>query len=411
MAMLMASIMVVVALAAFVTPDQTDGREGDVNTPKYIIGGTDDTYELETGKDVTAKIDFNYKAYDSLSTPVFTASIQGSNATPVTISSTATAVGEHVKIAINAVSGTTGIYEVTATGVSIGTNAETFVINMAVTDTVWTDKTVDLDYNYAMNIKVVSAPTSGIALQNGTTDVSTTPLDIQLGKDFYGTFAKLKVGDSYLGSDKYDFYTTGLPAGIYMKSTGEIAGKVISTENVTTSAKSFTVYAVDVATGEKLFDKSFTYTISLASDSFQYEIDDGDDENEHVYVPYTTPGYTAVRNYDTNNKIKVNVVSGTEEQTVENQQVLVPKAADLRDTTKYKVSYTLSDNSGAAIIDVTGENLQLGYFTLPANTFDNYTGVVEITIQDIVNGYKAIIHVMVVGPVVHSGLAPAVTSA
>ncbi len=45
---------------------------------------------------------------------------------------------------------------------------------------------------------------------------------------------------------------------------------------------------------------------------------------------------------------------------------------------------------------------------------ENYTGVLQVHITKNIGGvptYTAIIHVLVVGPVVHSGLAPAVTSA
>ncbi len=407
MAALMASIMVVVALAAFVAPAQAAGPEGASDNPKYIIGGTSDIYELGVNQTVEAKIDFNHSAYDSLTTPAFKVSTSTISETTV---SGETTVG-NVKITI---SGSNGIYTVTVKGVATDTAAVTYKINMAVKDTVWTGdnaRSVDLDYNYAMNIKVVTAASAELILTDGTNNITgataqDNPLNIQLGKDFSGWSANVSYNNTKYNYTKYDFYTTGLPAGIYLKSTGDIAGKVISTTTVTTSAQPFKVFAVDIATGEKLFAGTFYYTISLASDSFEYEIDDGNDENEHVYVPYTTPGYTAIKNYD-DKKIKVNVVSGT--KVVDD--VVVPKEADLTDTTKYKVSYTLSDSSGAKVIDVTGDNLQDGYFTLPDNTFDGYTGVVEITIQDIVNGYKAIIHTMVVGPLVHSGLAPAVTSA
>ena len=195
----------------------------------------------------------------------------------------------------------------------------------------------------------------------------------------------------YIWAD-YDFYAVGLPLGVAMKLDGEISGKVAASVSTNSTPKDFTVFAVDKNSGHGIYSGEFKYCVLPADDSFQYIIDD-ENADEPVSYSWATPGYKVVKN--------------DEEFTVTVQNPDGTAATD-----DISVWISLDDNDLKNIDEVEGATFEDGVITIGDKVLNDYTGIIQIQIvkaTDTAN-YTAIIHVLVVGPVVHSGLMPAVTS-
>jgi hypothetical protein len=367
--------------------------------------GEDTALAIGIGDTVTTKIDFNYKAYDAIkvgTTDYVNAKIGDSS---LITNGVGTSVSlSDIKVTAAATSDPS-VYTIPVEGIGVTASTATTMrlITLTVTDTITfveavegvtaaiTDS-VDLEYIYGINVKVGSADAPSVIVKEGTTTHTGSSDDsftFYKGQDYGNAFAKVKIGSTEYESDKYDFYATGLPSGIYMKSTGEIAGKLSSDVPVSesgTDPTKFTVYAVNKASVSKTILKcEFVYTVDIdTSDAFTYQIV-GDDDDP---VSYSIVGYTAIKNAD-GLTIKVFDAGGHD----------IPST----DYSKYKMTYY------AAATPTTVTGLTTGAFTIAAGTFVNDTGIVQINITD--GKYNATIHVMVVGPLVHSGLDPAVQSA
>ncbi|MBR7005510.1 MAG: hypothetical protein IKH98_01070 [Candidatus Methanomethylophilaceae archaeon] len=398
LAALMSTIMVMAALAVIV-PVQAENP-----TPATVLihdpAGENTALAIGIGNTITTKIDFNYKAYDAIkvgTTDYVNAKIGNSSLITNGVGTTVNLTD--IKVTAAATSDPS-IYTLTVEGAAeTASDAATMrLITLTVRDTVTfvgsnpaiTDY-VDLEYIYGINVKVGSADAPTVIVKEGTTTHtgSGDSFTFYKGQDYGNAFAKVKIGSTEYESDKYDFYATGLPSGIYMKSTGEIAGKLSSDVPVSesgTDPTKFTVYAVNKASVSKTILKcEFVYTVDIdTSDAFTYQIV-GNDDNP---VSYSIVGYTAIKNTD-----------GLTIKVFKANSQAIPSA----NYSKYKMTYY------AAAIPTTVTGLTDGAFTIAANTFANDTGIVQINITD--GKYNATIHVMVVGPLVHSGLDPAVQSA
>ncbi len=410
LAVFMSAVMVMAALAV-VMPVQAADPEPDT----VLIGG-DDPYLLTVGGTVKAKIDFNYIAYES---PVVNATIGTKSIITNGTGQSNVEIGNDIKITVT---GGPSVYELTVTGVAATTGTAamknidlTLVDNvpLGVDDTTTTDvdesiRSVTLNYIYGIFVKVVptgSAPT--VIVEEGSTPVvhddKTDIFTFQKGVDYKDAIAYVKIGDSKLDYNDYDFYAIGLPEGIYMKSTGEIAGKLKSdvqliefdteTPEATTN-KTFKVYAVNKTSESKtILVGEFGYEVVLDTSSFMYQITSNGVTGEKV--TYDVVGYAAIKNTD---GLTIGIFDSEGNAVV---------AANYN---KYTMTYYASDSatgptslSGSNVFTIAGQN---------GNTpgaLESDSGIVQINITD--GKYTAIIHVMVVGPVVHSGLAPAVTSA
>ena len=374
-ATLMASIMVVVALAAFVAPAQAADPPaiGTIDNPQYVIGSADEPYVI--GADgVTTELSMNAKAFDG---PAFTGKFYRNS------SSSMSTNGETTTGCVFTPDNTDGVHTVEFTS---DADEGYYLIEVKLTDTIGTpyNSSVDLYYYYAANIsktnaKVVLTQTSG----NVTSEV--TSITFEKDENFTGTFAKVKVGNgTYLGPDKYDFYETNLPDGIAMKTNGEIAGKIISSATNTTN-QDFTVYAVNKTTGKVILASTgLKYSVtggSSDSDAFKYKIG-----TDGTATQYSTPGYSAIKNSDT----------------------LVVELLNADAAYTFKAQYS----AGGSFTTITPATAG-GKTTVTLPALSNYTGIVQLQITKTKAGesFTATIHVMLVGPLVHSGLDPAVTSA
>jgi hypothetical protein len=392
MAALMASIMVVVALSAALVPSSDADNEppaiGTIGNPQYIIGSADEPYVIGTNG-VEAKLSMNVKAFD----------VPKSSAT-FYLNTTSTMTDDASKATTTGCSftkdDTNGVHTINFTNAAA---AGYYLIAVKLTDDISSPyNSVDLYYYYAANISKTSATVVLTQTQSEQTE-EVTSIEFKKDTNFTGTFAKVKVvngsTDTFLGADKYDFYETNLPNGIAMKTNGEIAGKIISSAPLATD-QAFTVYAVNKVTGQIILastDLKYSVTEdSSDSDSFKYKI--GADGTATLY---STPGYSAIKNSDTL-VVELLNYNGTSIASI-------PTGDDA-----YTFAAKYSAGGSFTIINpVTAEGKTT--VTLPA--LGDYTGIVQLQITKTKAGetFTATIHVMLVGPLVHSGLAPAVTSA
>ncbi len=174
-----------------------------------------------------------------------------------------------------------------------------------------------------------------------------------------------------------------------MKLSGEIAGKVASSVDVNTEPKDFSVYAVDKNSGQGIYVGEFEYTVSAAEDSFQYTFDDPGTVSDPVWHSWSQPGY---------------VITGNDGEF----SVYVKNADGTAAGSDIKAYITLDGSAREDVADVDGATFSSGVLTVGSEVLNGYTGIMQVQFEK--GDYSAIIHVLVVGPVVHSGLKPSVTS-
>ncbi len=232
---------------------------------------------------------------------------------------------------------------------------------------------------------LVSAPTDPDTQEPGKQTIE-IPQEVAF-KDVYA-FLQTTEGDSpVIINAEHDFYAEGLPLGIAMKTDGVIGGKVAASVPADTEG-TFTVYAVNKENGVGIWSGEFAYKIVPADDSFTYDTGDGEGP-----VSYSVPGYRVMKNTDTL-EITLKEIDGSQ-------------ITDNEFDAEYSLNATEDGKGVYTEIGVTDGKVSI-------DGLENYTGVLQVHItknNDGVSTYTAIIHVLVVGPVVHSGLAPAVTSA
>ena len=408
-AVIMASVMLVVAFAAALTPStESDAAIGTIDNPQYIIGTESVAYYL-SGDSVTTKVSMNAKAFDG---PTFTAQAYRYSTSEFTVN-TETGVpngtivtdgnfqftadnisGNHtIQFIKDSTSFTPGWFLIEVTLEDKVTNFNPYTTTTGTIDY----KPVTLKYYYAANIEttettlkvvLVDASNNELTETNDANEVVKKNLVFKKDKDYTGTFAKVKIGNDYLGADEYDFYESNLPDGIDMKSNGEIAGKIISSAALSKNNE-FTVYAINKNTGKTILSDVFKYDVAESdnSDYFKYKIGDSDAKL------YSVVGYSAIKNTD---KLTVTILD------VEGEPIT--------ETTGFTAAYSADGSTLTSITPaVVSGNLTV---TLPA--MSEYTGIVQLQITKTISGgsaYTAVIHVMLVGPLVHSGLEPTVTSA
>ncbi len=388
----MASIMIVVGFAAaFAAP--VEGA--DVTPDFYLAGSATDPCVVTTPANFSAKIDMNASAFDS---PAFTAKAYDGLAVVTSDSAVST------KIDAITIDSATGIGTVTLDD-TVTTGS--YLIQVTVVDTVPTYGSVTFVYNYALNLSVLSTAPS-VILSTATSagsvadDNKVTALEFQRGVDFEEVYAYVQIGSSYYGSDVYDFYETNLPDGIAMWSTGKIDGKLAYTEDLGTTG-TINVYAVHKESGATVFESAdIDYSVVGDKNAYEYGFAQADGSAPTSYVNYDVVGYSTVKNDE-------DIIVYINDLVYENADA---SAKPTIDWTEYTVKYSIADDDGNMLgVNVAAANSPadgIGKFTI--TDLDDYTGIVQIQITKN-DDYIGTLHVMVVGPVVHSGLSPAVTSA
>ncbi len=404
-AIMMASIMVLVGFAAFFAPSDAADPTGTGTTyddPVVLVGDcstTDHVPYVLSDATLTVKADMNPSAFDN---PTFTyAYYYNENTWPNPAETNATATDAPVAatgVAV-ATTTTTGSDDITFTKASLNGDGY-YLIQVTVEDdlgTLFGD--VTLYFNYGAYIDVANTAPAVILNSTDTVTVTadsttiispSTAIEIQRGAE-YNAYPFVQVGDSsnisYKEADGYDFYASGLPTGIAMTANAVISGKLSYTSALGDTG-SFTVYAVSL-TGGTIYSQTYNYKVIGDKNAFEYDL--GANGTKKVY---SETDYASILN---TGDITVKLYDADESAIT---------------ATDYKAYYSLDAANGAykeatVSVDSNDSTGKTGIFTI--NGLGDYTGIIQIKV--VKGDYTAIMHVMVVGPVVHSGLAPAVFSA
>lgn len=229
------------------------------------------------------------------------------------------------------------------------------------------------DYYYAVYVKAVDEGYDVVVkVDDAYTDTLAFDPDVP-----YQTF--VKAGDTY-DDENYYFYATGLPSGINMRLDGIIEGKASGSLMLTSTEGDAVLYAISKSDSTEVHSGSIHYSLVPRS-SFEYSVDGGE---KH---PYFEEGYVAM--------------SST-------QSIVVTIHDAGFDEDDYEASLTMDGT-------MTSIDIEDGTITLNGDSaLRDYTGVLQLHIVKTAGPgrtYESTLHLLVAGPIVHSGLAPSVTSA
>ncbi len=232
----------------------------------------------------------------------------------------------------------------------------------------------------------VLTPYTETSIEEENYYVLNVPKDTELDKVYaYVTLLETEVFDS----DDFDFYAEGLPAGIAMKVNGEITGKVAVTVSAN-EENEFQVFAVHKENPGEVLTATYVWKVVAGDDEFEYQI--GDDVK-----PSSEPSYKVMNNIDDDgDEITIAWPAGDNDYTY---KVYL--------TTEEGKTLIASGEDTSVVIGVSDEDEGV--------SLEGITGIVQVTIDRIPAGETepdatAVTHILVVGPVVHSGLQPVVTA-
>lgn len=398
-AILVAIAMAVVAIAAGLGSSQAAEHGADETDPVWIVGDKTTAYILKKGETVHVgdstlpQIDFNMKAFDNPSA-TFKVASTATAATGEIDTYMWPYAGDELQpltIAEDTPSGD-GKYNVTITAnttdAADGEFFYYFKVDVKRTDVDFGDLTQSI--YYAAHVKItddelknsVILSTSKTAPENTDSKIKDVVVEnveyqsLEFTRDvsYEGVYAMVKsvtVKDNvettvpgYPNNSNFDFYAKGLPSGIAMKLDGQIAGKV-SASVTPVEKQSFSVYAVNKQTGVGIYLGDFKYSV-VNGDGFEYTVD------ETTYTS-SQAGYLVMLNTETKE------ISLSEEG----------------------VTATITKGSEKTPVTVTNNKITI-------SGLGDYTGIIQVQMTKGTN--TAILHVMVVGPLVHSGLLPTATS-
>ncbi len=406
LAIVMALIMAAAALALSI-PAKSDGTEGDLDDPMYLVGNADGPaliYEKDKNGNVNPpksfKIDFNQAAYsikDGVTLSI--TDMDGKNPVPVTLGTQFNYGNVTLKFTKEAED---GIYTADIGYLSPGITK--MLIKVSFT-TYFVDKDLDLDYFYGVHVRSVAGNQDDGNVGNDKITVEGDNViykgdQIDYLKVLKGTVPVfiLKAYDPTAGDDKkaimntYQFYASNLPAGLAVKvdKTDDhefvITGK--AEHSIPMGPDGYALYKVVInaadANGNMLTPLEVDLRLYISEVDFSFDVttvgDDGKERTETLYE-------------DTNKVIKAGTSISVK-----------PRNADGSLNDNVYVFYTGSDGKQVPLDLVDGQ------YVYPSKETDS--GVVEIIMQNTVGGttVQHKVTTLIVGNVVHSGLDPVVTS-
>ncbi len=383
--------------ASLVYPSVLEADTGDRSDPKMIIGTLSNPQMMEPESEWSALISFKIEAFRN---PTVRLDVWKSE-------TSASFLGDDpstgVKNLVNGTSapGSAGFTGMTVTAEQVGTSGGTYLVTfepgstgyagyyklrLSVTETV-NHSSVTQRYYYGAN---VAAGTGNIGLSSsGTTYTELNPVEIYPDVPI---FSFVKEGNDY-DRTGYFFYATDLPMGINMKLDGVIEGKFPM--SLLGSTGEFTVYAIDKtcinsgSISQGVVSGTFDYELKADIDGFKYESSPG------TYEYYNVPGFFAISNTD-----------GFSLKVADMDPAVAGK---LNDVNQYHLSYRLDDptlTSDRCTVDGYGN------IAIEEGVFDGHTGVVQLHVVKTsgTDVFELCVHIMLVGPLVHSGLTPSVSS-
>ena len=410
-ATLVALLTIVPALLA--APPAIADEDGSPLSPVVIAGSNGRPYELAAGgEELTTYIGFNKLAFTEDLEPrikITTARNDGSGQ-HVLIDETVNphvvtpqcgyGEGSKVSVTMGLSDEDIGLYSLTfkSDGTVNTEAAMVYDFRISVTCTVRTGEGSSAqtlvktqDFLYRAYIAVVDSPSRSVSFSSSSESATSTFLvcSAYLGEDMEPVYA-------YADGDRlhHDFYAVGLPDGLNMKLDGEISGKPAG--YMSTGTYHVDVYAVSDQSGFSYRNDYYGYPVTgsdprainrstldieieIPADAFEYIIGD---ENP---VPYADVGFVAIKDDDALDVSILNI--GTEGEF----KAYLTYGGELKE------------------VEISEGNLTVGEGD---TSFAGMSGIVRLTITETVGTrvYTASIHIMIVGPVVHSGLAPTVTS-
>ncbi len=389
-AVLMAIIMAAAAL--IVAAPGAGAEEGDETDPYYVIGShsapaalyQDDTDGLK------ARLDFNQVAYTLSGNVKFSYTFDGTYHN-LTIGRETGVNSGGAKLTIAATE-TPGIYELT---LKYASQEKTTDLTIKVELTAqYKDKTTTLEYYYGANVRTISSASGDAGKNQIAVDPVTTEGSAEYLKVVKGEVPVFKLwvynpqdANKKAILDTYNFYASGLPAGLAVKvdiATDHefiITGKVIHSIKAD-EGKTYATYPVIINAADangNILTKEVTLRVYLNDVEFTFDVE--------------TEDGTSTEDGDVTKIIKAGTdVSGT------------PRSSDGSLNENVEVFYTGPDGTQVPIA------LKDGKYTYESEPDDS--GVVEIimknTVGDITVQHK--VTTLIVGSIVHSGLDPVVTS-
>lgn len=256
----MAAILAVAFVVIAAAPATNEAATGDFANPTYIIGSEGASYDIGDG--VSTEIKFNRTSFaGEPSFRVYVGTQAEDAGTPIGLD-TATTVGGF-KFTISKVNDE-GTYKVSVAKDGTPT-ASMFKIGVSITET-WKDLTTTQKYFWGLNIKAefvaaeITLKENDELLTTGGTAADPYLIDFDQKVD-------ITIGTT---AGTFSYYATGLPAGLSVTTTGQIAGK-LSKDIADGATGSFTVSAVD---GNTLLTKQVFYKVGTkpADSDLTFEI-------------------------------------------------------------------------------------------------------------------------------------------
>ncbi len=296
------------------------------------------------------------------------------------VSATGRACSHGISASVSPVSGdsgSNGVYAVTLTA-SAAADLCYYKIKVIVEENVGSVKDVQ-SYYYGIHMKAVTGELYSVMVQDTDGEYKNT-IWFKHNTPYQSA---VKTGDETFDSDSYFFYAVGLPDGINMRLNGIIEGKPAG-YTIETVEGDATLYAVNKSDLSEVNIGSLHFVV-LPKDSFEYAIGDGSQR-----ISCFDDGYAAIGNTQML-KITITELNG-----------------NVFDKSRYSAKLILGDIAGVPV-DISDAGVML------LNTdgaLQDYTGIVQLHISKSSDDgdLDTKLHVMVVGPVVHSGLSPSVRS-
>ena len=273
--------------------------------------------------------------------------------------------------------GFNGLYTVTLTA-SKAVDPCFYKFKIDVEDTIASER-YSQQYYYVIYMKTV-AEKCNVVVKDGNSYVSDMVIERNTPYQVY-----LETDEGDYDCEHYYFYAEGLPYGVNMKTNGIIEGEAPIRTIISNPTGTATLYAVNMADATEVHTGTLTYSI-VPKDSFEYTISTGQT------ISCFEDGCCAIKNAD--------VLTVT---------ILDTDGNDITVADGFTAAYSADGSTFTPITPaVVDERLTV---TLPDTS--DYSGIVQLHITKTAfdgRTYESTLHVMLVGPVVHSGLSPALKS-
>jgi len=382
-AVFLAAVMIAAALIPAATGGTGPGT-GTADDPRYIIGTS--SAAVETAGGVSAQIEFNRTAFSADATvKLYVAEKDDDQAWGEALTfaaqesgpkvATATPIDE-ASVTITETDAANGIYDMRVESTK-AFNDTTILVKVKIVET-FNGNTAEQEFVWAANV-CSQYSSGGKIVIDGVTDGRTS----FAYETSYALGISVKDGDKLLGG--YEFFATGLPAGLSITSDKKIGGKLAV--DPAQSNGSFMVYAV---LGGKVLSEKVSYTIGdKAVSNFKYTTDKTGVED---------PGYAIIKTGD-----KITVTAVMDEKYIDGATYISAVVWNGTSSESLTVSADGTDTDGKTM-----------KFTMNSSDLGLGTYKVDMTYHYATNGQEKTvtksIQIFIVGNIYHADLDPTITT-